>query len=246
MASINVFKKLLEEQQVRTKSRKNTSEEQELIRKAYSFVETYVMSKINIYDIFGDLKPNQAKFLKDEMTSKGVDITLVLAQVKEDAPKIFQDKEYGFLSSNDTKIKKDIATRVQEYVLKEFTFDDKIDVYIEEYIKPILKELHQEKVIIYDVDSTDNETILITKNTMELAKKYIYYETKDSLMFPIFKYFYEEEYINDWDFLFNDNENAKKEFATMTKDFLLKHYKNINIKNIDKFDMDDYFLGLED
>ena len=81
---------------------------------------------------------------------------------------------------------------------------------------------------------------------MELTKKYIYYETKDSMMFPIFKYFYEEEYINDWDFLFNDNENAKKDFATMTKDFLVKHYKNINIKNIDKFDMDDYFLGLED
>ena len=49
---------------------------------------------------------------------------------------------------------------------------------------------------------------------------------------------YDEDYTNDWNFLFNDNKNAKNEFVGIVKDFLIKYYEKIDIKKVDKLDIE--------
>lgn len=210
----------------RNKQRKNTNEEQALLNKAYNFVETYVMPKINISDVIGISKNDN--LLYDDMKATAVDMTIMLAQVNEDnkAPNMLQDNEIDFINKSDVKLKKDIANRIKEYTIKKYTFEDKVNTYIVEYIEPLLKDLDKEKTIIFD------------SNIIELVKKYIYHETKESIGYSIFKYLYDEDYTNDWNFLFNDNKNAKNEFVGIVKDFLIKYYEKIDIKKVDKLDIE--------
>lgn len=240
--AINVIKKLNEENQTRAKKRKNTSEEQTLINKAHDFVNTYIMPKINIYDLIGTTNKKEEIIYSQNMTSSAVDMTILFAQVNEEnkAPNMLKDEEIGFLDKGDVKLKKDIANRIRESVIKQFTYNTKVNDYIDKYIVPMLEELNKDKIIIYDTESKEKETSLMTNNTMQLVKKYIYNETKESIGFSIFKYLYDEEYTNDWNFLFNDNENAKNEFVGIVKDFLINNYKKIDVKDIDKFDIEQY------
>ena len=138
---------------------------------------------------------------------------------------MLKDNEIDFINKSDVKLKKDIANRIKEYTIKKYTYEDKVNTYIVEYIEPLLKDLDKEKTIIFD------------SNIIELVKKYIYHETKESIGYSIFKYLYDEDYSNDWNFLFNDNKNAKNEFVGIVKDFLIKYYKKIDIKKVDKLDI---------
>ena len=203
MKTINTLKIMTDNEKERNKQRKNTNEEQALLNKAHNFVETYVMPKININDLFDKVKIDN--LLYDDM---------------------IQDNEIDFINKSDVKLKKDIANRIKEYTIKKYTYEDKVNTYIVEYIEPLLKDLDKEKTIIFD------------SNIIELVKKYIYHETKESIGYSIFKYLYDEDYTNDWNFLFNDNKNAKNEFVGIVKDFLIKYYKKIDIKKVDKLDIE--------
>lgn len=226
MKTINTLKIMTDNEKERNKQRKNTNEEQALLNKAYNFVETYVMPKINISDVIGTSKNDN--LLYDDMKATAVDMTIMLAQVNEDnkAPNMLQDNEIDFINKSDVKLKKDIANRIKEYTIKKYTYEDKVNTYIVEYIEPLLKDLDKEKTIIFD------------SNIIELVKKYIYHETKESIGYSIFKYLYDEDYTNDWNFLFNDNKNAKNEFVGIVKDFLIKYYEKIDIKKVDKLDIE--------
>lgn len=226
MKTINTLKIMTDNEKEKNKQRKNTNEEQALLNKAYNFVETYVMPKINISDVIGISKNDN--LLYDDMKATAVDMTIMLAQVNEDnkAPNMLQDNEIDFINKSDVKLKKDIANRIKEYTIKKYTYEDKVNTYIVEYIEPLLKDLDKEKTIIFD------------SNIIELVKKYIYHETKESIGYSIFKYLYDENYTNDWNFLFNDNKNAKNEFVGIVKDFLIKYYKKIDIKKVDKLDIE--------
>lgn len=226
MKTINTLKIMTDNEKERNKQRKNTNEEQAFLNKAHNFVETYVMPKINISDIIGTSKSDN--LLYDDMKATAVDMTIMLAQVNEDnkAPNMLQDNEIDFINKSDVKLKKDIANRIKEYTIKKYTYEDKVNTYIVEYIEPLLKDLDKEKTIIFD------------SNIIELVKKYIYHETKESIGYSIFKYLYDEDYTNDWNFLFNDNKNAKNEFVGIVKDFLIKYYEKIDIKKVDKLDIE--------
>lgn len=184
------------------------------------------MPKINISDLFD--KDKIDNLLYDDMKATAVDMTIMLSQVNEDnkAPNMLKDNEIDFINKSDIKLKKDIANRIKDYTIKKYTYEDKVNTYIVEYIEPLLKDLDKEKTIIFD------------SNIIELVKKYIYHETKESIGYSIFKYLYDEDYTNDWNFLFNDNKNAKNEFVGIVKDFLIKYYKKIDIKNVDKLDIE--------
>ena len=184
------------------------------------------MPKINISDVIGTSKSDN--LLYDDMKATAVDMTIMLAQVNEDnkAPNMLQDNEIDFINKSDVKLKKDIANRIKEYTIKKYTYEDKVNTYIVEYIEPLLKDLDKEKTIIFD------------SNIIELVKKYIYHETNESIGYSIFKYLYDEDYTNDWNFLFNDNKNAKNEFVGIVKDFLIKYYEKIDIKKVDKLDIE--------
>lgn len=226
MKTINTLKIMTDNEKEKNKQRKNTNEEQALLNKAYNFVETYVMPKINISDVIGISKNDN--LLYDDMKATAVDMTIMLAQVNEDnkAPNMLQDNEIDFINKSDVKLKKDIAKRIKEYTIKKYTYEDKVNTYIVEYIEPLLKDLEKDKTIIFD------------SNIIELVKKYIYHETKESIGYSIFKYLYDEDYTNDWNFLFNDNKNAKNEFVEIVKDFLIKYYEKIDIKKVDKLDIE--------
>ena len=238
MKTINVLKIMKEEENERKKQRKNKTEEQSLLNKAYNFTETYIMPKINISEIIENDK--KYDFMYDEIRTTSAEMVIMFSQVNKDnkAPNMLKDNEIDFINKSDIKLKKDIANRIKEYVIKKYTYENKVNDYIDKYIKPLLNELQKEKTIIYDTDSKDKDIMLITNNTMEFVKQYIYYETKESIGYSIFKYLYDEDYTNDWNFIFNDNENAKNEFAGIVKDFLKKYYNKIELKNISKLDIE--------
>ena len=151
MKTINTLKIMTDNEKERNKQRKNTNEEQALLNKAHNFVETYVMSKINISDVIGTSKSEN--LLYDDMKATAVDMTIMLAQVNEDnkAPNMLQDNEIDFINKSDVKLKKDIANRIREYTIKKYTYEDKVNTYIVEYIEPLLKDLDKEKAELKEV-----------------------------------------------------------------------------------------------
>ena len=109
----------------------------------------------------------------------------------------------------------------------------------------MLNELNDKKVITYDVNSNDKEIQLLTTKTSELVKTFVNNKTRDSVNFSLFKYAFNEEDIEELNFLFNDNKNVKLELADLTKSFLKKHYKKIDLKNMSNVLMDEYIEAVE-
>lgn len=76
--------------------------------------------------------------------------------------------------------------------------------------------------------------------TSELVKTFVNNKTRDNVNFLLFKYAFNEEDIEELNFLFNDNKNVKLELDNLTKPFLKKHYKKSDLKNMSKETMEQY------
>ena len=98
MKTINTLKILTDNEKERNKQRKNTNEEQALLNKAHNFVETYVMPKININDLFDKVKIDN--LLYDDMKATAVDMTIMLAQVNEDNKATLPKRKYNLFFCN--------------------------------------------------------------------------------------------------------------------------------------------------
>ena len=254
MKSVNTIKVMNEEQKIKNLMKTDKSYNYQFCKKIYSFVENYILRKIKGIDIKEVVPKGEKitssieKFYYEEMENNAVMLTILLAQVdfeENKSPLLLKDNEVGFLESKDLSIKKDIGNRIFDTIYKKYTFQNKIDDYFEEYLVPMLNELNDKKVITYDVNSNDKEIQLLTTKTSELVKTFVNNKTRDSVNFSLFKYAFNEEDIEELNFLFNDNKNVKLELADLTKSFLKKHYKKIDLKNMSNVLMDEYIEAVE-
>ena len=153
------------------------------------------------------------------------------------------DEEIGFLGKNKN-IKKQVANKISDYLIRVKTYEMNLNKYIDEYIIPVLNKHNEEKKIKFDLNSNDEEILLITNNTIELTKRVIFENTNISIILPFIKNKIEEKNINAFDLLFNDNIETKKEFANDFSKYILNNYKEIDFKNIEKFNLKQETLNI--
>lgn len=160
----------------------------------------------------------------------------IIGSSKEDFSYMLQDEEIGFLGK-DKKIKKQLANKICDYLIRTRTYELNLNKYVEEYIIPILSKYNEEEKIKFDLNSNDKELLMISNNTIELAKRIIFENTNMSIILPFIKNELDEEIINACNFLFNDDEKVKKDFSNYLIKDILDNYDKIDFKNVEKFNI---------
>ena len=160
----------------------------------------------------------------------------IIGSSKEDFSYMLQDEEIGFLGK-DKKIKKQLANKICDYLIRTRTYELNLNKYVEEYIIPILSKYNEEEKIKFDLSSNDNELLMISNNTIELAKRIIFENTNMSIILPFIKSKLEEEIITACNFLFNDDKETKKDFSNYLIKDILDNYDKIDFKNVEKFNI---------
>lgn len=160
----------------------------------------------------------------------------IIGSSKEDFSYMLRDDEIGFLGKNK-KIKKQLANKICDYLIRTRTYELNLNKYVEEYIIPILSKYNEEKKIKFDLNSNDKEILMISNNTIEIAKRTIFENTNMSIILPFIKNELDEEVITACNFLFNDDEVAKKDFSNFFIKDILDNYDRIDFKNIEKFNL---------
>ena len=149
---------------------------------------------------------------------------------------MLQDDEIGFLGK-DKKVKKKLANKICDYLLRTRTYEINLNKYINDYIIPILNKNDEEKKIKFDLNSNDKEILMISNNTIEIAKRTIFENTNMSIILPFIKNELDEEVITACNFLFNDDEEAKIDFSNFFIKDILDNYDRIDFKNVEKFNL---------
>ena len=152
---------------------------------------------------------------------------------------MLQEDEIGFLGK-DKKIKKQVANKTIDYLIRRFMYLNKMEKYIKDYIIPMLNKYNNENKITFNLNSTDEKELLISNNIIEIAKQTICHNTSISIMIPFLKYDMTDEEINFHDFLFSYLEDNKREFANFFCESLLTEYKDFDFTNVKKFDLIDF------
>ena len=160
----------------------------------------------------------------------------IIGSSKEDFSYMLQDEEIGFLGK-DKKIKKQLSNKICDYLIRTRTYELNLNKYVEEYIIPILSEYNEEEKIKFDLNSNDKELLMISNNTIELAKRIIFENTNMSIILPFIKNELEEEIITACNFLFNDDKETKKDFSNYLIKDILDNYDKIDFKNVEKFNI---------
>lgn len=160
----------------------------------------------------------------------------IIGSSKEDFSYMLQDDEIGFLGK-DKKVKKKLANKICDYLLRTRTYEINLNKYINDYIIPILNKNNEEKKIKFDLNSNDKEILMISNNTIEIAKRIIFENTNMSIILPFIKNELDEEIITACNFLFNDDEEAKKDFSNYFIKDILDNYDRIDFKNVEKFNL---------
>ena len=242
MKSVNTIKVMNEEQKIKDLMKADKSHNYLFYKKAYSFVENYILRKIKSIDIKevipkGEkIRSSVEKFYYEEMESNAVMLTILLAKVdfeENKSPLLLKDNEVGFLDSKDLTIKKDIGNRIFDIIYKKYTFENKVEEYFEKYLIPMLN------------NSNDKEIQLLTNKTTELVKLFINNKIGNCINFSLFKYAFNEEETYRFNFLYNDNENARNDFVEIVKDFLEDNYNKMELKAMSKETMEQYIEAVE-
>ena len=197
-----------------------------------------ITEKQNIEDI--DDETYEEDIEKDEMFEdeeiKELKKLGIIGSSKEDFSYMLQDEEIGFLGK-DKKIKKQLANKICEYLIRTRTYELNLNKYVEEYIIPILSKYNEEEKIKFDLNSNDKEILMISNNTIEIAKRIIFENTNMSIILPFIKNELEEEIITACNFLFNDDKETKKDFSNYLIKDILDNYDKIDFKNVEKFNI---------
>lgn len=109
------------------------------------------------------------------------------------------------------------------------TFEEVCNDFFNTYIVPILKN---EKKIIFDLNSSDENTKFLTQKTVDLFLKYL--REHGSMAFQAFAYEYApsedlDDIYNYFNFLFVDNIEAKKYLAKSLCETFIENYEDIDL-----------------
>lgn len=237
MKSVNVVKIMNDSKKEQEKNRTDKSSGTELLNKVHKFVSAYVMNRL---DVLGSISVGA----RDLLDNTAIDLVMMLNDLTiEDLNKeepMFPPEEIGFLDSKDTKIKSSVGKKLADYLIRWYTYEDKRQEFIKEYITPKLMELNNNGIIDYNLKSLDNKSKLAVKRIDNFINKFVKDSANASMQFTLFGGLYGEEFINKWDFIFSDNEKIKKDFADLTYDFLKENINEMDFKNLDSTDFADY------
>lgn len=264
MEKINVLKLIEEEQETSNLFSRNLSKE-DFMNRLYDFVDNYVKPRLIKLNQKNRIKynPNSDDEETLELTSRidrtiphllntsilsknfneendfndieeeiedDIDIDNELNETEEDEKEnIFYNLVY-----KDRKTKNKLADLFCEYLVRRYSIADKTFEFIDKYIVPIL--INENKKISFDLDSKDEHTLLISKNTIELFKFAICEESFIAVALPLTNDEYEEEQLQYLEFLFRGNEEINKEIASQFCDSFVENYKKFDLTNIKEFD----------
>lgn len=233
MKSINTLKIMTDNKKGKEKNRTNTSSESQKLEQVHKFIDSYVKPKIGILGLNNYDVDNYV-----------IDLTLALNDINvEDLTEdnqMFTEEEVHFVTSNDSKVKARIGKRIASTTIKSWTYWDKLNEFIENYVNPKIKELNDNGTITYDLDAMDNKTKLATKRIASFISKFVDDSAKASLRFDLYFNLYGEEFINKWDFIFGEDKACKENFANIVYEFLKENHNTIDYKNLDSIDFADY------
>lgn len=151
---------------------------------------------------------------------------------------MLQDDEIGFLYK-DKKIKKQVANKISDYMIREYTYETKLNKYIEDYIIPQLNKYNSKKKIKFDLNSTDDKLLLISNNIIDLLKSMVFEYTYMSILSPFMKNNLTEEELIEIDMLFNDNEKEKNYLCDFLCGFILDDYDKLDFTKVEKFNFEE-------
>ena len=232
MKSINVVKMLEEEEKAKVKERISTDAETILKDKIWNYIDNFIMPYVKSkIDITEDEQIKYENNLFGALVNHN-DLT-------EEDNNFFDEEERNLLHTSNRKVKVDIGKRYAETIIKTHIFNEKVEEYYNKYAKPMLKELHNQNVIIYDVEALDNKTKLATNKIEKLVKKIIIDKAEQNRMFPLFKKGFGNEFIEKNDVIFSDNKEQKEKFCNCIKQYIENNYNNIDYKAIDNIDFAD-------
>lgn len=237
MKSINLLKKLEEEQTNKTKAKNELSKDEQYLKQVYNFIDNFVMKKLH------KLVVDNIISTKDEIRNQATNIAIELNTINETNTKEFHlisKEEIGFIESKEKKVKTSVGNRISEYLIRNYSYEKIVDNYIERYIVPMLKRLSNEDKIVFDLTSTDKEIKLITDNSLMLVKKFIYDDTYETITLPLKKLCYSEEELFDYEFLFNDNQERKDKYNSTIEEVFEYHYDKQFLKNMKVIDFTKY------
>lgn len=228
MKSINIVKLMQEKKNLDSEIREDNTEERAYANKLKKFVDTYVVPKFKNIDL------SDEEFKRDVIL-KAYELTALLnrdcCESNSDLT-CLKKTELNFFYSNDVKLKARVGNRIAKQVVRTFTYPIRKAEYIEIYINPILKKLVNENVIVYDKNALDNKTKIANKKIDNLVSKFIDDILGHTKVFVIMERVYGEDYINEWDIIFGNNIEIKREFATIFYDYVKDNIDSIDFKNL--------------
>lgn len=226
MKSINVIKILEEQEKIKAKERKSTDVAMLLKDKIWNYIENFIMPNI-LKQIEIDEKA-QAHYedILFELLISHNDFT------KEDN-NMFTEEEINVLNTSDRKVKVNVGKMYAEQIIRLHTKQDKINEFQTRYVIPMLKELNEQDVIIYDTNALDNKTKSATNKIDKLVNKIINDKASENCSFALFKRFYGNDYIEKNDIIYNDDKEQKIKFTNCIKSYIEKNYNNIDYKSIE-------------
>ncbi len=248
MNKFNVMK-ILEKQKKEKELLHKDLEKEEYLKKVYSFIDDYVkplLEKTTNNITYGFTDDFDTFILSKKVEDLLIYTIKILGLIGNN---MFNDieehqllqnallnEEIGFLNK-DKKIKKQVATKLCGYITKRLSYEDNLNNYVDEYIKPMFIKLGKENKIVFDLNSKDENKLLISNNTIELSKLGVCENTIISLVFPFTKNNYDENTLRHLDFLFNNDTEIKQEFADYLVNTFVERYNEIDFINVKKFNL---------
>mgnify|MGYP003292778827 CR=1 FL=1 len=240
MKNFNAIKILEEQQQEEDLMRRNLGKEN-YMASVYKFIDDYIKPRLEKLYSSNNNDFENFKQLKQ--------LEIFTTHLVNDLGLMTDDEEYSMLNKDeidflgkDKKIKTQVANKICEYIDRRLNYVSNLEAYVDKYIVPLFKQLSDEKKITFDLGSSNDDVILISNNLVELAKKGVCENTYMSMAFPFTKNNYDEETLRHLDFLYSDDEDIKKEFATYLCNSFVENYNNLDLKNVERFNLIDDIL----
>ena len=235
MKSINTMKMLKENRKEDIFKRKDNTSERKELEKIQKFVSDYVMPEILKLGLEDETEEYDFKIDILNYIRQFENINLSLNERE-----LIFGKDYDYLGTATPSSKKRIARDFVEVMRRIKTYPEKINQYKEEYIIPILEKLVQENIITYDRNALDNKTKIPTKKIDKLVDKFLKDSLEMNITYALYKNILPSEYQELFGFIFNDNMEAKQNFANLLYNFINENINSIDFKKLDETNFGEY------
>ena len=227
MKTINVLKILNEEDKQKQKSRISNDDYTILKDKILNFIDNFIIPYIKL-----ELSELKKAYYEDMLFNLIFETTKI---AEEDKP-MYDEEDFEFLYSSNRQVKVSVGKRYAELIMNFHTQKEKEESYYNEYIIPLLKELNENGIIIFDKKALDNKTKISTDRIEKFVKSIITEKASENEIILMYKKIKGIEYVERNNVFFGTDIDVKNKF----KDFIkkqLENIENIDLKSIKQLDI---------